>query len=186
MIEMKYKIKGNVLQITKNVHIEDYSYLLKYNMNLTRLVDDIRCASKNKHFKTFLLKAEGLFADEVEESSPLKNPILGNHSIFYYMYGHMIDWVRYEEKILIQVQALLKAAERIDETVTTIRNSTDPKNAEINLCKLLDVEEIGARKILDTRLDILTGLCVKRMEELVAGTKSYLSTVKELEKFDKK
>ena len=41
MIQRKFKIKDGVLPETTEVRIEDYSKLLKYNMNLRKLADDI-------------------------------------------------------------------------------------------------------------------------------------------------
>lgn len=43
---------------------------------------------------TFLLSQE-LFAEEIKHSpKPTTNGVLGNHSIFFYMYGHTIDWIK--------------------------------------------------------------------------------------------
>lgn len=65
MIQRKFNIKDGVLLETtiKEVRIEDYSKLLKYNMNLRKLADDIRRSRKDEHLKNFLLKAEELFAE---------------------------------------------------------------------------------------------------------------------------
>ena len=59
MIQRKFKIKEDVLLETtiKEVRIEDYSKLLKYNMNLRKLADDIRRSRNDEHFENFLLKA---------------------------------------------------------------------------------------------------------------------------------
>jgi hypothetical protein len=66
MIQRKFKIKDGVLLETTEVRIEDYSKLLKYNMNLKKLADDIRRSRNDEHFENFLLKAEELFAEEIE------------------------------------------------------------------------------------------------------------------------
>ena len=68
MIQHKFKIKDNVLLETTEVRIEDYSKLLKYNMNLRKLADDIRRSRNNEHLENFLLKAEELFAEEIEKA----------------------------------------------------------------------------------------------------------------------
>lgn len=93
MIQRKFKIKDGVLLKTTEVKIEDYSKLLKYNMNLRKLEDDIRRSRNDEHFENYLLKAKELFAGEIKTAKPRKNSPLGNHSIFFYMYGHMNDWV---------------------------------------------------------------------------------------------
>lgn len=83
MIQRKIKIKDGVLLETTEVRIEDHSKLLKYNMNLRKLADDIRRSRNDEHFENFLLKAEELFAEEIEKARVVKNPVFGNHSIFY-------------------------------------------------------------------------------------------------------
>ena len=71
MIQRKFKIKDGVLLETTEVRIEDYSKLLKYNMNLRKLADDIIRSRKDEHFKNFLLKAGELFAEEIEKAKVL-------------------------------------------------------------------------------------------------------------------
>ncbi len=71
MIQRKFKVKDGVLLETTEVRIEDYSKLLKYNMNLRKLADDIIRSRKDEHFKNFLLKAEKLFAEEIEKAKVL-------------------------------------------------------------------------------------------------------------------
>ena len=68
MIQRKFKVKDGVLLETTEVRIEDYSKLLKYNMNLRKLADDIRRSRNDEHFENFLLKAEELFAEEIEKA----------------------------------------------------------------------------------------------------------------------
>lgn len=78
MIQRRFKIKEDVLLETtiKEVRIEDYSKLLKYNMNLRKLADDIRRSRNDEHFENYLLKAEELFAEEIEKAKVLKIPCL--------------------------------------------------------------------------------------------------------------
>ena len=71
MIQRKFKVKDGVLLETTEVRIEDYSKLLKYNMNLRKLADDIRRSRNDEHFENFLLKAEELFAEEIEKAKVL-------------------------------------------------------------------------------------------------------------------
>ena len=73
MIARKFNIKDGVLLETtiKEVRIEDDSKLLKYNMNLRKLADDIRRSRNDEHFENYLLKAEELFAEEIEKAKVL-------------------------------------------------------------------------------------------------------------------
>ena len=73
MIARKFNIKDGVLLETtiKEVRIEDDSKLLKYNMNLRKLADDIRRSRNDEHFENYLLKAEDLFAEEIEKAKVL-------------------------------------------------------------------------------------------------------------------
>ena len=71
MIQRKFKIKDGILLETTEVRIEDYSKLLKYNMNLRKLADDIRRSRNDEHFENYLLKAEELFAEEIEKAKVL-------------------------------------------------------------------------------------------------------------------
>ncbi len=99
MQRKKYTIKNGEIIITNTIKIDDYSILLRYNLNLYCLAGDIRHSKSDEHLDKFLLKAKELFAKEVEKAKPRKNSPLGNHSIFFYMYGHMNDWVRYTERM---------------------------------------------------------------------------------------
>ena len=73
MIARKFNIKDGVLLETtiKEVRIEDDSKLLKYNMNLRKFADDIRRSRNDEHFENYLLKAEELFAEEIEKAKVL-------------------------------------------------------------------------------------------------------------------
>jgi hypothetical protein len=151
MIQRKFKIKDGVLLETTEVRIEDYSKLLKYKMNLKKLADDIRRSRNDEHFENFLLKAEELFAEEIEKAKVVKNPVFGNHSIFYYMYGHMSDWVRYAENEVIYAKALLTQACHIVETVQIIRYSRNIEDAANKLMEVLNLDEIGAKYVANQR-----------------------------------
>ena len=185
MIQRKFKIKDGVILETTEVRIEDYSKLLKYNMNLKKLADDIRRSRNDEHFKNFLLKAEELFAEEIEKARVVKNPVFGNHSIFYFMYGHMSDWVRYAENEVIYAKALLTQACNIGETVRIIRFSRDIEDATNKLMEVLNLDEIGAKYVANQRLSILTGIRPEQQKENVAHSEKRLSNVKELAKYDK-
>ena len=129
MTHNKYIIKDGEIIITTTIKIDDYSKLLRFNKNLYCLAYDIRHSRSDEHFENFLLKAEELFAEEVSKAKPRENSPLGKHSIFYYMYGHMNDWVRFAEKEVIQAKAMFTQAYHIEETLTIIRMARDIDDA---------------------------------------------------------
>ena len=185
MTQNKYIIKDGEIIITTTIKIDDYSKLLRFNKNLYCLAYDIRRSRSDEHFENFLLKAEELFAEEVNKAKPRENSPLGKHSIFYYMYGHMNDWVRYAEKEVIQAKALLTQAYRIDETVYIIRMSRDPEDAANKLMDALGLDEIGARYVVDQRLSVITGIRPDVQKECIEFFEKRLSVVKELAKYDR-
>ena len=185
MQQKKYSIKNGEIIITNTIKIDDYSILLRYNMNLTCLANDIRRAHKEEVFENFLVKAKELFAEEVEKAKPRKNSPLGNHSIFYYMYGHISDWVRYAEKQFIQQKALLTVSYRLVETLNIIRKSRDIKDATDKLMDVLGLDEIGAKYVVDQKLSVLTGIVAETQKEYVEKLEKRLSNIIELAKYDK-
>lgn len=185
MTRNKYIIKDGEIIITTTIKIDDYSKLLRFNKNLYCLAYDIRHSRSDEHFENFLLKAEKLFAEEVNKAKLRENSPLGKHSIFYYMYGHMNDWVRYAEKRVIQEKAMLTQAYRIDETVYIIRNSRDPEDAANKLMDALGLDEIGARYVVDQRLSVITGIRPDVQKECIEFFEKRLSVVKELAKYDR-
>lgn len=185
MTHNKYTIKDGEIIITTTIKIDDYSRLLRFNKNLYCLAYDIRHSRSDEHFKNFLLKAEELFAEEVKHAKPRENPPLGKHSIFYYMYGHMNDWVRYAEREVICAKALLTQAYHIEETIITIRNSRDKDDAAQKLMDVLGLDEIGARCVVDQRLSVLTGIRIDAQKECIEFFENRLSIVKELATYDR-
>ncbi len=180
-----FKIKDGVLYEMTEKKIEDHSKLLKFNMNLKMLDADIRRSRNDEHFRNFLQKAKELFTEDIENSKTQKTPVLGNHSIFYYMYGHMNDWLRFEEKQVIQNKAILSASKQLVETITCIRQSRDIKAANKALMDLLDIDEIGAEGITSLSLSQLTGIRADQQEVYVKELEKRFSAVTELAKYDK-
>ena len=68
MIQRKFKIKDGVLLEKTEVRIEDYSKLLKYNMNLKKLADHIKRSRNDENFENYLFKAEDTFAEEIAQA----------------------------------------------------------------------------------------------------------------------
>lgn len=56
------------------------------------------------------------------------------------------------------LEGLIKALNKLDETIKVIRESKDANNAREGLCSLLVIDEKQAQAILDMRLQKLTGL----------------------------
>lgn len=183
MTHRTYKIKDGMMYVS--YPIEDYSSLLRYDWNLTCLARDIKSAKKNKDIGNFLLKAEELYAEEIKTAKPRKNSPLGNHSIFYYMYGHMNDWVRYADKQYIQQKALMTASYHIVETLNIIKKSRDIKDATDKLMDVLGLDEIGAKYVVDQRLSVLTGIVAESQKEYVEELERRLSNIRELAEYDK-
>ena len=167
MTQRKFIIKDRVLLETKEVRIEDRTKLFKYNPNLKMLAEDIRRSRNDEHLKNYLLKAQELFAEDIEKAKVIKNPALGNHSIFYYMYGHMNDWIRYAEKELIQEKAILTPAYRLEETIQILKLSRSYKEAVEKLMETLGLDEIGARYVADQRLSVITGIIPDVQKEYI-------------------
>ena len=185
MIQRRFKIKDGVLLETKEVIIKDRTKLFKYNPNLKMLAEDIRRSRNDEHLKNYLLKAQELFAEDIEKTKAVKSPALGNHSIFYYMYGHMNDWVRYAENEVIYAKAMLVQAIHIEETIRVIRNSGTFDDAIEKLMDLLGLDEIGARYVAGRRLSQLTGIRPEQHKESIIYFEKRLAAVKELAKYDK-
>jgi hypothetical protein len=185
MIQRRFKIKDGVLLETKEVRIEDRTKLFKYNPNLKMLAEDIRRSRNDEHLKNYLLKAQELFAKDIEKAKVVKNPALGNHSIFYYMFGHMNDWVRYVEKEVICAKAMLTQAYRLEETIQILKLSRSYKEAVEKLMETLGLDEIGARYVADQRLSVITGIIPDVQKEYIEELEKRLSNVKELATYDR-
>ena len=185
MTHNKYTIKDGEIIITTTIKIDDYSKLLRFNKNLYYLAYDIRHSISDEHFENFLLKAEELFAEEVNKAKPRENSPLGKHSIFFYMYGHMNDWVRYAEKEVIHAKAMLTQAYHIAETIQIIRMSRDPEDAANKLMDALGLDEIGARYVAGETLSHLTGIRPDVQKEGIEFLEKRLSNVRELAKYDR-
>lgn len=185
MTHNKYTIKNGEIIITTTIKIDDYSKLLRYNKNLYCLSYDIRHSKSDEHLEKFLLKAKELFAEEIEKARVVKNPVFGNHSIFYYMYGHMSDWVRYAENEVIYAKALLTQACHIVETIQIIRQSRNIEDAVNKLMEVLNLDEIGAKYVANQRLSILTGIIPDTQKECIEECEKQLAAVKELAIYDK-
>lgn len=96
------------------------------------------------------------------------------HEKSVYINGFQFD----RRKILARlhiIEGLMKAISMIDEVIKTIKQSADAKNASIGLQRLLSIDEIQAKAILDLKLSRLTHLDITKLET----EKSGLETEKE-------
>ena len=96
------------------------------------------------------------------------------HEKSVYINGFQFD----RRKILARlhiIEGLMKAISIIDEVIKTIKQSADAKNASIGLQRLLGIDEIQAKAILDLKLSRLTHLDITKLET----EKSSLETEKE-------
>lgn len=96
------------------------------------------------------------------------------HEKSVYINGFQFD----RRKILARfhvIEGLMKAISMIDEVIKTIKQSADAKNASIGLQRLLSIDEIQAKAILDLKLSRLTHLDITKLET----EKSSLETEKE-------
>lgn len=96
------------------------------------------------------------------------------HEKSVYINGFQFD----RRKILARlhiIKGLMKALSMIDEVIKTIKQSADAKNASIGLQRLLNIDEIQAKAILDLKLSRLTHLDITKLE----AEKSDLETEKE-------
>lgn len=96
------------------------------------------------------------------------------HEKSVYTNGFQFD----RRKILARlhiIDGLMKAISMIDEVIKTIKQSADAKNASIGLQRLLNIDEIQAKAILDLKLSRLTHLDITKLET----EKSNLETEKE-------
>ena len=85
-----------------------------------------------------------------------------DHEKIVYINGFQFD----RRKILARLhilEALIKAISMIDEVVKTIKQAADIKNASIGLQRLLGIDEVQAKAILDLKLSRLTHLDVSKL-----------------------
>lgn len=76
------------------------------------------------------------------------------------------------------LEGLLIACDNIDEVVRIIRASKTPAEAQTNLEKRFDLDELQSKAIVDMRLSQLTGL---RMDQLHAEYDELMQTIKDLQ-----
>ncbi len=84
------------------------------------------------------------------------------------------------------LEGYIIALDKIDAVIQTIKKSKDPEVAKINLMKKFKLSEIQAKAILDMRLQRLTGLERKKIEEEYKETIKLIELLKGLLKSETK
>ena len=96
------------------------------------------------------------------------------HEETVYRRGFEFDLKKIKDRLHI-INGLLKAINNIDEVIITIKTSTSTAAANLALQKLLDIDEVQAKAILDIKLSRLAKLEIKKLinekEELEAEAK---------------
>lgn len=96
------------------------------------------------------------------------------HEVIVYTRAFQFDLKKIRDRLHI-INGLLKAIDKIDEVIATIKVSTNTAAANVALQKLLDIDELQAKAILDIKLSRLAKLETKKLvgekEELEAEAK---------------
>ena len=86
------------------------------------------------------------------------------HEKKVYTRGFQFDLNKIQSRIHI-IEALLKAYNVIDEVILTIKTSANTKEANLALQKLLEIDEVQAKAILDLKLSRLSKLDITKLTE---------------------
>lgn len=132
--------------------------------------------------KSFNYNTRALVRDAQGNPIPMQ---LSIKQVFSQFHDHRIEVIqrrttydlkRTQERLHL-LGGYLKALNRLDDTLKTIRAANDHTEAMLALMSLLDIDDIQAKAILDMRLQRLTGLQIheikKENQELEAKAESY-------------
>ena len=181
-----FKIKGDKIIVTQCIEIEDYAMLLKYDWHLYNLSKDVQTA-RNSSFRKYLKRALELFTDEVAKSRPNKRiDLFGEHSVFYFLYGHTGDWVSAAEREVQCEKDLLTciSGDSWNSFYSIIRNSPSLTAAQVNACKTFGIQPQSAQRILGMNLKQLSGIEESRLKDSIVESEAFLQKLVELEKID--
>jgi len=184
----QYLLKDGKIVVTSEKEVSDYAALLKYDWHLYHLQKNIVSARSSKDFKQYLTMAKKIFADDVEESKPNKRVnMLGKHSVFYHLYGHTRDWLRYADKNVICVRDCLTAIKRnnFETTFSILRHSKTAQDAVKAFCDTYGIQPFSAEMLVQMTLSQITGLREDQVEEHISHAETFLQRVNELAKYDK-
>ena len=174
--EIRYEIKDGKIYTYKIEEISNYSKLLRYKPNYRKITDDIIFVDNGKH-KDYLLLSQELFAEEIKHSpKPTTNGGLGNHSIFFYMYGHTKDWIKATENEIAVGKALLICCSdsNIEKTLLMLRNSRDINEYVQMLETEYKISQIVSRHIANFSMAQLAGIRFEKVEETIEKERQLL------------
>ena len=167
--EIRYEIKDGKIYTYKIEEISNYSKLLRYKPNYRKITDDIIFVDNGKH-KDYLLLSQELFAEEIKHSpKSTTNGVLGNHSIFFYMYGHTEDWIKATENDIAVGKALLICCSdsNIQKTLLMLRNSRNINEYVQMLETEYKISQIASRHIANLSMAQLAGIRLEDVEETI-------------------
>lgn len=110
-----------------------------------------------------------------------------DHEKEVYRRGFEFDLKKIQNRLHI-IEGLLKAYDMIDEVIQTIKTAADTKSANIALQKLLQIDEVQAKAILDLKLSKLSkldiGKLVNEQDELTQRASHILEILNSTELFN--
>lgn len=184
-MKRSYRIQDGKILIYQEIELTDHAQYLKFDWHLYNLSKDID-EENDKTKKKYLQIAEEQFANEIAKSKPNKRvDLFGNHSAFYYLYGHTADWINVTKQEILFIKALLVCiTEEGLNTIQGIRNSSYRRSEELedNLSKALEIEASSAKRILSMKLNQLYGIESKVLEIQLAEEEAFLQKLIKLQK----
>lgn len=184
----KYIMSDGILRVTQEIEIKDYASILFYDWHLYCLDADIRCSVVDSHQKQYLLKAREIFAEDVAESKPNKRAdVFGKHSVFFHLYGHTKDWVRWAQDNVTWLKDVLTVIQgaNIEKTLSIIRNSKTRADAKQNFCDSYGIQPFSAAMLVNMPLHDIVGLRENYLkEEEIPYAENFLLQVIELAAYD--
>ena len=182
-----YTIRHGIICITEEIEITDYAVLLKYDWHLYNLSKDIRNA-RDKALRNYLKKAQELFFESVAKAKPSQRvDLFGNHSVFFYLYGHTSDWVAAAERKIQFEKDLLTctSGDSVKHLIEIIRHSESQMEAQGLICKSFNVQPYSAKRILHMNYNQLAGIEESVLASSIEESKEFFKKVSELAKFEK-
>ena len=181
------RIKDGKIIVHQVIEITDYAILLKYDGHLYNLPRDVR-ATREKGLKNYLKKALELFAENVTKAKPNKRvDLFGNHSVYYYLYGHTNDWVVAAEKDLQFEKDLLTciSGDSIERLFTIFRQYGSQVETQEQICKSFNVQPSSVKRIVQMNYNQLAGIEEEMLASYIKESEDFLKKISELAQFEK-
>ena len=182
-----FGIKDGKIIVNQEIEISDYAILLKYDGHLYNLPKDIESTRENG-MKSYLEKAQELFAESVSKAKPNNRvDLFGNHSVYYYLYGHTNDWVIASENEFQFEKDLLTciSGDAIKHLFEILRHSGSQTNAQELICKTFNVQASSAKRILKMKSNQLAGIEESVLISSIAESEEFLEKISKLAGFEK-